>query len=107
MLPRQKRIGAILMAVAILLSLITLSVAGCDGCTSETSLFVWLWFGLKIDLGRLLQDVGIYEQYSLPVKYPIIAFLTVFFVGLLSYIGAIGWFANKDVSSTPAVRSEA
>jgi len=99
MLPRNKRVGAVLMVLALLLSLIVVSISECNGCTTETSLFVWFWFGLQIDMWPLLRELGIYVRYELPIKYPLVALFGVFCLGLLSYIGAIGWFREKEIKS--------
>ena len=74
------------------------SIARCSGCNTDTSLFVWFWYGLEIDMWPLLRELGIYERYEMPIKYPLIALFSVFCVGLLSYIGAVSWFVDKPSS---------
>lgn len=103
MLEAHKRRGAVVMATAFVASLVLIAVADCQYCSAETGLFVWLWYGMHIDVTPVLQQINIYGRFEIPIRYLLVTAVAAFLVGLLLFIGAIG---ASGPTRTESARSE-
>lgn len=91
-LSKPRRIGAIVMAAAICVLLLSAALSECHYCLSDASFLVMLWNGTVFDFTELFSELGFYgrsQKYELMFRYALVFCVTAFSCGVLIYIGAI------------------